>query len=264
MKTDYWFERFLDKCEPRYGRFAIADLPAYIVFLNAFVYLLNRIKPGYVGWLTLDVSKILQGQIWRLVTYIFIPPETDIILIFFALYLLYIFGKGLESHWGSFRLNCYYLIGMLGTTLIGLCFPNSPLTNAYINTSLFLAFAAVYPDFTVYLFFILPVKVKYLAALTWIGIFFSMAVTAWVWKLLALVSVVNYLLFFWPEIIQNVKLMHRGNRPLPAFSHPVDEPFHRCAACGRTERDDADLDFRVCSTCGREYCTEHLATHTHE
>jgi len=263
MHAYYWFEKILDKLELRYGKLAIKNLISYIVGLNAFVYLLNYIKPDYIKLLTLNMDKVLEGQVWRLFTYLFIPPATDIIFIFFALYLLYLFGRALEAHWGSFRVNIYYLIGMVSTTIIGICSPQGPVTNVFINTSLFLAFAAVYPEFKLYLFFILPVKVKYLALITWIGIFLTVLFGYWVLKLLALVSVLNFLLFFWPRIIQNLALMRRGDKPLPAFSVSSDEPFHKCSICGKTEKDSDNLEFRVCTECNKEYCLEHLDHHEH-
>ncbi|MFC1599210.1 rhomboid family intramembrane serine protease [Candidatus Omnitrophota bacterium] len=264
MQDFYWFEKLLDKLEIRYGRFAVKNLISYIVGFNASVYLLNYINPQYIDLLTLDMSKVLQGQIWRLFTYIFIPPPADIIFIIFALYLLYMFGTALEAQWGSFRINFYYLIGMISTTIIGACFSGGPVTNFYINTSIFLAFAAVFPDFRLYIFFILPVKVKYLAALTWAMVFLTVFLGTVPFKLLAITSVINFLLFFWPHILQRVVLLHRRHQPLAGFTESDEEPFHKCSVCGKTEKHDINIEFRVCDVCDKELCLEHLSGHEHK
>lgn len=258
----YWFEKILQKIEPRLERFAIPNLTLYIVGLNAMVYSLNYFNPGYVDFFTFSLEKIQQGQFWRIITYLFITPATSVIFILFALYFLYLVGTALEAQWGAFRLNLYYLLGMLSTTIVGFCFPESNITNIYLNTSLFLAFATLYPDFLVYIFFIIPLKVKYLAVLTWIGILFSIVFGSLTIKLTAIVSIFNYLLFFWPSLMQNAKVMHRGTRQLAAFSPSERMPFHKCFICGRTEFADKNLEFRVCS-CGKEFCLEHLNAHNH-
>lgn len=263
MRSDYWFERLLDKTERRFGRFAIPKLTLYIVFLNAFVYLLSYYNPDYLNSLTLNIDKVLKGEVWRLFTYLFIPPAASVIFIFFALYFLYLIGSALEAEWGSFRLNFYYFLGMIGTTAIGIFLPSTHLSNVFINLALFLAFATLYPDFTVYLFFIIPIKVKYLAILSWLGIIFNITFAPLEVKLIALVSVINYLLFFWHNIAQNVRLMNRGPRPSAGFSPSRLEPFHKCSICGKTERDDEDLEFRVCRQCGKEFCSEHMPGHKH-
>lgn len=262
MKFEYWFERVIDKLQRQYGRFAIDRLPLYIVGLNAFVYALNYLNPRYVSLLTLNMEKVFQGQIWRLFTYLFIPPMTNLLFIFFALYFLYMVGSALETEWGSFRLTLYYLIGMIATTFVAFCFPAAHISNVFLNTSLFLAFATIHPDFQVYLFFVIPVKMRYLAIITWVFIVINIAFGSLITKLVTLVSVVNYVLFFWTDIVQNVKTMYRGSESLPAFSRVSEHPFHRCQICQRTEKDDIELEFRTCAECGKEYCLEHFREHS--
>ncbi len=265
MSFQYWFEQLTNKLERKYGRYAIPEFPLYIVGFNAFIYILNYFEPNYVNLLTLNVEKIFQGQIWRLFTYIFIPPATNFIFLFFALYFLYLIGKSLESEWGSFRLNLYYLIGMFCTTAVGFCFPNAHISNIFLNTSLFLAFATLYPDFAVYLFFIIPIKVKYLAALSWFFIILTIALETLAVKLVVMAAMFNYFLFFGASIIQNTKLSQHRWKSTSTFPNVDETPFHKCFICGKTEI-DGDIEFRVCNVCSddKEYCLEHLKDHEHK
>ena len=263
MNGIYWFERIIRRLENRFGHLAVRGLPLYIVALNAFLYLLFQYAPEYSDLFTLSVDKVMRGQVWRLVTYIFIPPMTSFFWIVFALYFIYLVGSGLEAAWGSFRFNVYYLVGMICTTIVGFFLPGENLTNAYLNLSLFLAFAAVYPDFLVYLFFVIPIKVKYLAWFNWILIILTVATGDLTTKFTALVSVVNYFLFFWPQVVLNAKLTRHDVKTLPEFSRAADMPIHKCHACGKTDYDDPELEFRVCSKCSQEYCLVHLKEHRH-
>ena len=258
----YWFDKLINYLESRLGQLAVPHLTAYIVAGNAFVFALSIAQPAYIERLSFNLERILSGELWRLATYVFIPPTSSLLFLVFALYFLWMIGSALEAQWGAFRFTLYYGLGMLGTTIIGCFFPSAGLTNAYLNTSLFLAFATLFPDVMVYLFFIIPVKVKYLAAVTGLLIGYNVLFAPLGDKLVALVSVLNYLLFFWPGIVENAKLMHRGVQPLPAFERATREPVHRCAVCNKTEKDGESLDFRTCD-CGKEFCGEHLNSHTH-
>jgi membrane associated rhomboid family serine protease len=259
--------QILDKLERRFGRFAIRDLMVYIVGLNALVYVLSITYPRStaIGLLALDPGLIMRGEIWRLVTYVFIPPSASILWIFFILYFYYIVGIGLEREWGSFKFNIYYLTGMIATALAAIIVGQGT-TALYLNLSLFLAFARVYPDFEILLFFIIPVKVKYLAWLNWAFIGLTVLTASLALKVAALVSVSNYFLFFGNDILWDVRRrssLHQRRRrfnPLPQGS-----TIHRCAVCKMTERDDPQMEFRYCSTCegDYEYCMNHLKTHEH-
>lgn len=196
---------FLDKLERKFGRYAVKDLMTYIVIGNAAVFIINYIMPflNIPSKLALIPNYVFKGQVWRLITYIFIPPPTSIIFIFFALYFYYIIGKTLENLWGSFKLNMYYLVGMIGTTIAALLTGYSDAT--HLNLSLFLAFAYLFPNYEILLFFILPVKIKYLAWLNWAFIAFRVLFGPVGQKIVAIVSVINFLLFFGPDIIRSIK-----------------------------------------------------------
>ncbi len=259
--------QILNTLERKFGRFAIKDLMVYIVGLNALVYVLSIVYPQStaINKLVFDPYLITRGEIWRLFTYIFIPPAASLLWIFFILYFYYMVGVGLEREWGSFRFNLYYFTGMIATAFAAFIVGQGA-TALYLNLSLFLAFAYVYPDFEVLLFFIIPVKVKYLAWLNWAFIALAVLTAPLAGKVAALVSISNYFLFFGNDIVsgirQNRSVYHRRKR----FSPPRQkQTIHRCAVCNMSEKDDPQMDFRYCSTCegDYEYCMNHLKAHEH-
>ena len=144
--------KFLDRLERKFGKYAISGLMTYIVIGNAAVFILNYLMPSLniISKLALIPALVYKGQIWRLITFIFIPPNFSIIFIFFSLYFYYILGSGLEELWGSFKLNVYYLVGMVGTIIAALITGYSDAT--HLNLSLFLAFAYLFPNFEILLF----------------------------------------------------------------------------------------------------------------
>jgi membrane associated rhomboid family serine protease len=144
----------LDSLERRFGRFAIPGLIRIVAGFNALVFILARLNPQFVQMLDLDRSAILHGQVWRLVTYIFIPTTNSPIWIVFVLLFLWFIGEGLERAWGAFRLNLFYLMGMIGTTIAAFFF-GSNFSNTMLNASLFFAFARFYPEEVIYVFFVL-------------------------------------------------------------------------------------------------------------
>ncbi len=260
--------KILRSVERKFGKYAIKDLMLYIVGLNGVIYLLSYVSPetGAAGKLMLDPALVMNGEIWRLVTFVLIPPQTSILWIFFILALYYTVGAGLEAQWGSFMFNIYYLTGM-AATVVASFITGQGATALYLNLSLFLAFAYVYPDFELLLFFVLPVKVKYLAWLQWLYILFTVVSAPLAAKAAALASIVNYFLFFGADILAGLgrarsahNWKHKVNAP------PLKPTFHRCFVCGRTEKDGPSLEFRYCSTCegDYEYCMDHLKTHEHK
>ena len=167
---------WLDKLERKIGRYAIHNLMYYIIILYVVGLVVQLFAPSfYYQYLSLDVNAILHGQIWRVVTFIIQPPQSSYIFMIFALYLYYMLGRELERTWGAFRFNLYFFAGMLfhviaafaAYFITGVSFP---LGTWYLNMSLFLAFAAIYPDMQFYLFFMIPVKAKWLGWLD--GLYF--------------------------------------------------------------------------------------------
>lgn len=286
--------RWIDRMERRFGKYAIHNLMYYIIILYALGFVVQVVSPElYSQYLALDAEAILHGQIWRIFTFIIQPPSGSFIFIFFSLYLYYSIGKMLEYQWGAFKFNLYFFSGVilhvlvcLGIYLVtGLNFSYGTM---YLNMSLFFAFAALFPDVQFLLFFIIPIKCKWLGYAN--GLYFAITIIAgfvvpfgtptW-YSLLqfgilampansvaALVSFLNFIVFylatrrnkFSPKDIKRRKTYEKKVRTaVQKSSH------HRCAICGRTEEDGEDLEFRFCSKCAGnyEYCQDHLFTHEH-
>lgn len=248
----------LDRLEKSLGRFAVPGLIRYVVALNALVFLLITVEPGYAAALELDRSAILRGEFWRLVSWIFIPETTRILWIVFYLLFTWWIGDMLEAGWGAFRLNAYYLLGMLLCIASALVFGVSG-GNFFLNLSLFLAVATIAPDFEILLFLVLPVKMKWVAL-------FSLALPALYLvfgplsaKMMVVMCLGNYLVFFGPAFLRNRSDRRRtANRR--ARLQPVSktaEALHRCETCGATETSHPDAEFRVAAD-GREFCMGHL------
>ncbi|WHH61472.1 rhomboid family intramembrane serine protease [Petroclostridium sp. X23] len=260
---------WLEKLERRFGHLAIKGLMTYIVGLNGFIYFLMYVDHtgGFTTKLMLIPSLVFRGEVWRLITYVFIPPSVSSpIWIIFVLYLYYMIGNALEHEWGSFRFNMYYLLGMAGTTA-AVFITGGVGTSTYLNLSLFLAFARIYPNYEFLLFFILPVKVKYLAWLNWIFIGFTVLFMPIPQKVMAIVSIINYFIFFGREISTGAKMTRQVHSNRRRFHEqiPRNTTIHKCTICGITEKDDPKMDFRYCVDCegDHEYCMEHLKNHEH-
>lgn len=260
--------RWIDKAERKFGRYAIKNLMTYIISANAivyvFAYMLGRTE--ILSAISLNPSLVMQGQIWRLITFIFIPPSTSPIWIIFTLYFYYLAGSGLESHWGYFKFNMYYLFGMIGAIIAAFI---SGYGNAtFINLSLFLAFAKLYPNFEVLVFFVLPVPIRILAILDWIVIIFNIVTaTTMSTRLAAIFSIINYFVFFSGDIIREVKRKKRQSDKMKSKVIRLDDRryIHKCTVCGITENDDPNMEFRYCSKCDgtHEYCINHIKNHEH-
>ena len=249
----------LDKLERRLGFLAIPGLPRILVGFAALVFGLTWLLPGYVSILTLDPGKILHGEVWRLITYIFIPQTLSPIWFLFALWFLWWVGEGLERAWGPFRLTLYFLVGMIGTTAAAFFF-GSNFSNSMLLMSLFLAFAHFYPEEIIYVLFILPVRIKWLAWIAGAFLLLGFFVNSNSYRASLVAALGNYLIFFGPDFFSKAKHRHEvttRRRRFEESSHDNVEPLHKCAVCGRTELTDPDLEFRVARN-GEEYCMNHL------
>ena len=259
---------WLNKLERKIGKFAVKGLMNYIVTANLIVFLVAYSDPNSVliSRLLFISSLVIEGEIWRLVSYIFIPPATSIIWIFFILYFYFMVGSNLEQEWGSFRFNIYYLVGVIATSIAAFL-SGVGTTALYLNLSLFLAFARIFPDFEILLFFVLPVKVKYLAWVNWFFIGFTVLASPVPLKVAALASVMNYFMFFGKDILSSAKGSRQSYQNRQNFQKKVLKDFaiHKCTTCGTTEKDQPQMHFRYCSTCegDYEYCMDHLKTHEH-
>lgn len=196
---------WLQKLDRKFYRLAVPHLMVILSAAMLGIYLVDLLLPqtNLISLLSLDRERIFQGEVWRLVTFIFLPPSSSPLWIVFALYFNCLIGEGLENQWGKFKFNLFYLCGMMGAILASLITGYG--TNEYLNLSLFLAFAAFYPDFQVRLFFLLPVKIKYLAFLDILFYLYSLVFGTFASRMALLLSLLNVLLFFGSDLFHHLK-----------------------------------------------------------
>lgn len=195
---------WIDSLDRKFGRHSIPHLMYFITGVMLAVYVTDLVLGGQVSAaLYFDRSLILRGEVWRLVTFLFLPPNSSPIWILFSLYFYCLIGNGLESAWGSFRFNIFYLVGVLGAVCSGLI--TGYAANGFLNMSLFLAFAAIYPDHQVLVFFFLPIKIKWLALLDALYFIFAFFTGGWPSKLAILFALLNIVLFFGGDLLRNAK-----------------------------------------------------------
>lgn len=275
---------FFNNFERKYRKYAIPDLMRYMVALYGAGLVLWLWDPSiYISYLSLNMDAVLHGQIWRLVTFLIFPPAfgqfefTTPFVGVLALFLYYNLGQTLERIWGSFRFNVFFFAGVIGQILAALLTylaTGWPLFmgTGYLNASIFLAFAIYFPDTQFYLFYLIPVKAKWLAladcaVYLYDFIFGSISARAAIF-----VSLANVIIFFVmtrnykryaPKEIRRKQDFQNGRKQ--AMKIRPGGTRHRCAVCGRTELDGEDLEFRYCSRCAGnyEYCQDHLYTHQH-
>jgi len=250
----------LDRLEKHLGRYAIPNLIRYVVVFNALVYVLQLSAPGYPAFLELSREAVLNGEVWRLITWIFVPHALSPLFMLIALLFLWFLGEGLESMLGSFRVNVFYLTGMVGCTAAAMVFGGGPSANAFLNLSILFAFATLQPNYTILLFFILPLKIKWLALFSLVMLLLGFVSMPLAGKAAVIVSLANYLLYFGPAFVRQraeaAKTAGRRSK-FEAGLRAESEPMYRCAVCARTELSHPELDFRVAAD-GNEYCSEHL------
>ena len=193
----------LNRLEYKFGKYAISNLMLIVVGAMGIVFIMDLLISAAMGisissQLSFDRGAIFQGQIWRILTFAFLPPNSSLIFILFSLYFYYIIGSALEREWGAFRFNLFYLCGILCTIAAG--FITGSATNYFLNMSLFFAFALLYPNFEILLFFFIPLKIKYLAYLDAAYFLYLFIISGISGKLAIAVSLLNLLLFFWSDL----------------------------------------------------------------
>jgi len=286
------FNRWLERFCYRHPNFGVRNLMRYIVILNVLVYILSLVDTQgvFLQYLYFAPHLILSKlQLWRLVTYAFIPTEDFILWFAVAQYFYYFIGTRLEAEWGATKFTIYYFMSVLVTSLLSLAvFALTRSVNLigigarYINLSLFLAFATLYPDARVLLFFFIPVKIKWLGYAAALFTLFSVVFYPWPLNLVPLFALIPYFLFFASMLV--AQLRRRIGKPprTPRSSGNVvnfrqakkrtgaaggkSVPFTRkCAVCGKTDAEFPDLEFRYCSKCAGYhcFCPEHINAHVH-
>ena len=206
--------KFLNKLERKFGKYAIPNLMSIIVFGMALVFLLDSFTSanpeyqyGLSSLLYFSRDAVLSGQVWRILTFLFFPPDNNPLFIIFMLYFYWLIGNALERQWGSFKFNIYYLTGIVGTIIGG--FITGFATNTFLNLSLYLAFAIMFPNFEILLFFLIPVKIKYLGILEIIFLMCEFIISDWANRACILVSLINVILFFGKDLYQAIRAFIR-------------------------------------------------------
>lgn len=271
-------------------RFGIPNLMRVIVIGNVAVYVLMLLTQANdanaLSFLTFNLNALLHGEVWRLVTFVFVPAYSSPFALLISLYFYYWIGSTLERQWGTAKFNLYYISGalltVLGVVLASLITGNPYLTavgTGYVNLSMFFAFAFLFPDTTVLLFFILPVRMKWLAyldgALFAFDIIKAIGAHNWAGVVLPIVALLNFAVFIWPEVhYLKERAKYQNSRKTVQFRQAQQQQAkqaqqqgyrHKCAVCGRTDTDYPDLQFRYCSKCvGYHcFCQDHIFNHVH-
>ncbi|MBX9742919.1 MAG: rhomboid family intramembrane serine protease [Chthoniobacterales bacterium] len=259
---------FLHSLERRCPWLAIPGLIRFVALFNALVFVLHLIAPGYESLLMLNREAILHGEIWRLVTWIFIPETFQPFWIFFALLFLWFLGDGLEEALGAFRTTLFYVTGMIACTIVALIF-GSYGANTFLNLSLLYAFATIHPDYKVLFLFVIPLRISWLAFLSCLLTTIGALAEPRAAQVALVVTLANYFLFFWPLLLFKYRHAqgrhHKKKRNFPQLTVSLfkqkpeleNTSLHYCQTCHRTEQIAPELSFRVTAD-GKEYCLEHL------
>ncbi len=286
----------MSKFERKFGKYAVRNLSLVLIVCYVIGYIIQMFAPGIVSLLTLNPYAILHGQVWRLVTWVLIPPDSLDLFTIIMLLFYYSVGSSLERMWGTYRYNVYLFSGMLYTIIgsflalliywliaqsVGVEVNPAVVQTAstlfstyYINMSIFLAYAATFPDAYVLLMFVIPVRMK------WMGVAYAVLLLIQLvsgvgspvfnifYRIALVASLLNFVIFWITSrgrISMSPRQVKRQQQFRSEVKHNTRITRHKCAICGRTDEDDETLEFRFCSKCNGnyEYCQHHLFTHEH-
>lgn len=255
----------LKKLERVLSGFALPRLALWLVIGQVAVYLFWVLGRLDLAEVALYPALLRAGEVWRVVTFFFIPPPSHPVFLAFAWYMFFLMGNSLEGHWGAFRFNLFIFVGAALTIVAGFLHPLDPVSNAFLAGSVFLAFAYLNPEFRVAIFFIIPVRIKWLALLTWVGYLFLAVRGDWATRLEILAATGNFFLFFGRDLLL---LMRSRGRTMSVEAErfaTASAPRHQCFVCEKNSNTHPELDFRYCSKCSGDqcYCPEHISSHTH-
>ncbi len=275
----------------RHRNWGIPNLMLYISLGSALVYIMTVSTNNAIlyYWLMFDRNLILQGQVWRLITYPLTSVTGNPIMALLFLVCYYSLGRGIEHVWGTLRFNLFYFSGVIMMDIYCMIFPCQA-DAYYLNLSLFLTYATMYPDAHFLLFFIIPVKARFFALIDLALVVFGLIAYPFPVNLFSIISLANYFLFMGSDVVNlippswraNFKRLFRKKKkyapeqprvvPFPKagsyqaeVARPTAPYTHRCTVCGRTDVSDPELEFRYCSRCSGYhcYCQEHISNHSH-
>lgn len=301
--------------EKWFRRHTIPNLTLWLIIGYAVGYIIEMVNDSFLYYLALDPYKIIHGQVWRLFTWLIIPPNSsNIFFVLLMLWCCYTIGNILERTWGTYRYNLFIFTGVLLTVLFAFAYlaflylTNGPsvvqayeeagyifsgyiwfgFSTYFINVSIYIVFAMTYPNDIVRLYFLIPVKMKWLGVLDVIYLGYMLIVGGAYTRFAVVAALVNCLIFYVANIkgiAISPKQIHRKNQFNRNYrmgqnmgpggraassagtgtATPKSVARHKCAICGKTDISDPDMTFRYCSKCNGnyEYCQVHLFQHTH-
>ena len=281
------FERFCFRNRNK----GIPNLMFYVSIGTAIVYVMTVMSKDATLYNLLYFNRdlILRGQVWRLITYPLTTYQPNILLQLISLLCYHSLGRAMENQWGTFKFNLFYFSGILLMDIYGMVF-NCMADVYYLNMSLFLGYATMYPNAHFLLFMIIPVKAWIFALLDLVIVFSGLFYDVFPYNLFPIIALANYFLFFGRDVLNvipltwrlNARRLFKKSKGTPVKQQPKIIRFdagsyeasvatpkapytHRCTICGRTDISDPDLEFRYCSRCQGYhcYCEDHISNHTH-
>ena len=267
----------------------IPNLMLYIVLGTAVVYLMSSLAGNYYLYslLYFDRELILKGQVWRLITYPLTYNAGSLLLTAISLFCYYSLGRAMENIWGTLRFNLYYHSGVVMMDIYCMIFGGYA-SVSYLNLSLFLAYATLFPDAHFLLFFIIPIKAWVFALIDLLSVLMGLITNPFPYNLFSVISLANYFLFFGKDVLNVIPISWRANARRLVRRQPKQQkkakiiefdagsyeaskatpkaPYtHRCTVCGRTDVSNPELEFRYCSRCKGYYCycEDHISNHSH-
>ena len=270
----------IDRFCARHPRFGVSNLMLYLVIAQAAVFVLDLFMNGMLCyyWLPFHRDLILQGQVWRLVSFVLIPSSTSPLYLLMGCYFYYWIGQTLERTWGTAKFNLFYLSGVVLSILLGMVVGYTEIY--YVNLSIFLIIATLYGEMQVLVFFVVPIKMKWMALIDVVLIVVDVIgygrAGLWIFALVPLASFVNYFIYTWPFWSYKLGIARRKADPQVIQFKKVQKQAlkqasgaagyrHKCAVCGITDADHPDMEFRYCSKCDGYfcYCMDHINSHVH-
>ncbi len=260
----------------RHPNFGIPNLMRYLTIANVVFWVMNMINRPFLSYMLFNPALIQRGQVWRLVSFLFVPPSTGVLALL-VFYFYYWIGTTLEKQWGTGQFTIYFFTGVVLTVLYGFVIywitgMAVTLDSSYLYLSMFFSFAALFPDMQVLFLFFIPVKMKYLAIVDAAFFLYAMVTTPFPANLVPLVAILNFLIFCGGEL--RAMLPRRPGKTTINFKkesarirrEQADKLYtHKCAVCGRTDTDYPELEFRYCSRCAGYhcFCSDHINNHIH-